>query len=268
VKGHGTGNDFVLLPDPDGGIELTPQLVATVCARHFGVGADGVLRVVRSAKHPEAMRYAGDAEWFMDYHNADGSPAEMCGNGVRVFARYLTAHGLVDAARFPIATRAGLVTVDVRPGEIDAEMPRPTVGEGSTARIGGRDYAGTTADVGNPHLVCPVDDVAAVDLSEPPILDATVFPESANVEFIAIAEPVPGADAHVRMRVYERGSAETLSCGTGACAVAAVTLRAAGRDTGTVAVDLPGGRLTVAVGPDRCVLTGPAVLVATGEILL
>ncbi|HEY2669942.1 MAG TPA: diaminopimelate epimerase [Rugosimonospora sp.] len=266
AKGHGTGNDFVLLPDPDGAIELTPQLVAALCARHFGLGADGVLRVVRSAKHPEAIRYAGDAEWFMDYHNADGSLAEMCGNGVRVFARYLTSYGLVDATRFPVATRSGLVTVDVRPGEVSAEItPRPAVGGGSGARLGDRDYPGTTADVGNPHLVCPVDDVSTVDLSEPPILDATVFPESANVEFVAGAEPVPEADLHVRMRVYERGSAETLSCGTGACAVAAVALHTAGLDAGTVAVDLPGGRLTVAIDRDRCVLTGPALIVATGD---
>jgi diaminopimelate epimerase len=268
VKGHGTGNDFVLLPDPDGAIELTPQLVAALCARHFGIGADGVLRVVRSAKHPEAARYAQDAEWFMDYHNADGSAAEMCGNGVRVFARYLTSYGLVEATRFPVATRAGLVNVEVRPGEISAEMTRPAVGGGSVARLGEREYPGTTADVGNPHLVCPVDDVSAVDLSEPPILDATVFPESANVEFVAGAEPVPGADLHVRMRVYERGSAETLSCGTGACAVAAVALSSAGRDTGTVAVELPGGRLTVAIDADSCTLTGPAVIVATGDMLL
>jgi diaminopimelate epimerase len=268
AKGHGTGNDFVVLPDPDGAIELTPQLVATLCARHFGIGADGVLRVVRSAKHPDAVRYADDAEWFMDYHNADGSLAEMCGNGVRVFARYLTSYGLVDAARFPVATRAGLVTVEVRPSEISAEMPLPTVGGESAARLGDRDYGGTSADVGNPHLVCPVDDVSTVDLSEPPILDASVFPESANVEFVAPAEPVPGADLHVRMRVYERGSAETLSCGTGACAVAAVALHTAGRDAGTVAVDLPGGRLTVTIDPDRCLLTGPALIVATGDALV
>ncbi|GAA5181619.1 diaminopimelate epimerase [Rugosimonospora acidiphila] len=268
AKGHGTGNDFVVLPDPDGGIELTPQLVSTLCARHFGIGADGVLRVVRSAKHPDAARYAGDAEWFMDYHNADGSVAEMCGNGVRVFARYLTSYGLVHATRFPIATRAGLVTVDVAANEVSAEMTRPVVGGASAARLGEREYPGTTADVGNPHLVCPVDDVSTVDLSEPPILDATVFPESANVEFIAGAEPVAGADLHVRMRVYERGSAETLSCGTGACAVAAVALGTAGLDTGTVAVDLPGGRLTIAIDRDRCVLTGPALIVATGDVLV
>jgi diaminopimelate epimerase len=268
VKGHGTGNDFVLLPDPDGEIELTPQLIAALCARHFGIGADGVLRVVRCAKHPEAVRYAEDAEWFMDYHNADGSLAEMCGNGVRVFARYLTSYGLVDGTRFPVATRAGLVSVEVGPGEVSVEMPRPGVGEASSARLGERDFSGTTADVGNPHLVCPVDDVSTLDLSEPPMLDALAFPESANVEFVSGAEPLTGADLHVRMRVYERGSGETLSCGTGACAVAAVALRLAGRDTGTVAVDLPGGQLTIAVERDRCVLTGPALIVATGDALV
>jgi len=268
AKGHGTGNDFVLLPDPDGETELTAELAAVLCARHFGLGADGVLHVVRSAKHPDSIRYADDAEWFMDYRNADGSVAEMCGNGVRVFARYLTSYGLVDAARFPVATRAGLVTVEVGPSEVSVEMARPRVGAGSAARLGERDYAGTTADVGNPHLVCQVEDVSTVDLSEPPILDATMFPQSANVEFVSGAEALPGVDLHLRMRVYERGSAETLSCGTGACAVAAVGLHLAGREAGTVAVDLPGGRLTIAVDAEHCVLTGPALIVATGDALV
>jgi diaminopimelate epimerase len=107
-----------------------------------------------------------------------------------------------------------------------------------------------------------------VDFREPPQLDAAAFPESANVEFMSGAEPLEGVDAHVLMRVYERGSAETLSCGTGACAVAAVALRSAGRSAGAVALDVPGGRLTVTIDDDRCVLTGPAVIVATGEMLL
>ena len=268
AKGHGAGNDFVLLPDPDGELDLTAELAATLCARHFGIGADGVLRIVRTAKHPEAARYAPDADWFMDYWNADGSLAEMCGNGVRVFARYLTGYGLVDATRFPVATRAGLVTVDVTPTEVSVGMRVPRLGGGSVVRLAGTDYAGTVADVGNPHLVCPVDDVSTVDFREPPQLDATVFPESANVEFVAAAEPLDGVDAHVRMRVYERGSAETLACGTGACAVAAVALWDAGLAAGTVALDLPGGRLTVMIDKDRCVLTGPAVIVATGDILI
>src|ERR1700733_5505087 len=97
TKGHGTGNDFVILPDPDGALALTPDLVARLCHRRFGIGADGVLRVVRSAKHPDAAGYAAEAEWFMDYWNSDGSPAEMCGNGSRVFARYLIARALATA---------------------------------------------------------------------------------------------------------------------------------------------------------------------------
>jgi diaminopimelate epimerase len=268
AKGHGTGNDFVLLPDPDGELELTTELVARLCARHFGIGGDGVLRIVRAAKHPEAARYAAEAEWFMDYRNADGSLAEMCGNGVRVFARYLTGYGLVDATSFPVATRAGLVTVDVTPTEVSVDMPRPRLGAGSVVRLGGQDFTGTAADVGNPHLVCPVDDVSTVDFREPPQLDAAAFPESANVEFMAGAEPLDGTDAHVLMRVYERGSAETLSCGTGACAVAAVALHDAGLRRGTVALDLPGGRLTVTIDDDRCTLTGPAVIVAAGDLLM
>lgn len=268
AKGHGAGNDFVLLPDPDGELDLTAERVVMLCARHLGIGADGVLRIVRTAKHPEAARYAADAEWFMDYRNADGSVAEMCGNGARVFARYLTGYGLADAGRFPVATRAGLVTVDVTPSEVSVEMPRPRLGAGSVVRLAGRDYPGTAADVGNPHLVCPVDDVSTVDFREPPRLDAAVFPSSANVEVVAAAEPLDGSDVHVRMRVYERGSAETLACGTGACAVAAVALRDAGLAAGTVTLDLPGGRLTVAIDEDRCLLTGPAVIVATGDFLL
>ena len=174
----------------------------------------------------------------------------------------------MDAARFPVATRAGLVTVEVTATEVSVQMPRPRLGAGSVVRLGGTDFTGTAVDVGNPHLVCPVDDVSTVDFREPPQLDASAFPESANVEFVAGAEAIEGSDAHVRMRVYERGSAETLSCGTGACAVAAVALHDAGLESGTATVDLPGGRLTISIDEDNCVLTGPAVIVATGEVLL
>jgi diaminopimelate epimerase len=267
AKGHGTGNDFVILPDPDAELAIPPDLVRRLCDRRFGIGGDGVLRVVRAAKHPEAARYAGEAEWFMDYHNADGSLSEMCGNGVRVFARYLTDNGLVDAATFAIATRAGIVGVLIDEDEITASLRRPVLGPRSTAREHrtGRDLPGTSVDVGNPHLVCPVDDVTHLDLTAPPGYDHGLFPDGVNVEFVAPAEPVEDRDAHVRMRVYERGSGETLSCGSGACAVAAVALYEAGLEHGIVAVDLPGGRLTVTLAADTCALTGPAVIVATGD---
>ncbi|MGN9803619.1 diaminopimelate epimerase [Micromonospora sp. L32] len=271
TKGHGTGNDFVILPDPDGALDLTPGLVAAICDRRRGVGGDGVLRVVRAAKHPEGAALADEAEWFMDYWNSDGSFAEMCGNGARVFVRYLLENGLATPAgvALPVATRAGVVRARVETDAIAVEMRRPRVYDASTATLGGLTLPGAAVDVGNPHLVCALPaglELATLDLTHAPEYDAGVFPAGVNVEFITSGEPVAGTDGHVLMRVYERGSAETLSCGTGACAVAAVALRDAARDTGTVAVDVPGGRLTVTVTDDSCWLAGPAVLVATGTV--
>ncbi|MCX4473764.1 diaminopimelate epimerase [Micromonospora sp. NBC_01655] len=273
TKGHGTGNDFVILPDPDGALDLTPGMVAALCDRRRGLGADGVLRVVRAAKHPEGAALAGDAEWFMDYRNADGSVAEMCGNGARVFVRYLLETGLAtpSGAALPVATRAGVVRALVEGDTVSVEMRRPRPYAAATAALGGLTLPGTAVDVGNPHLVCALPgglDLAGLDLTRAPVFDAGVFPCGVNVEFTAPGDPVGGTDVHVLMRVYERGSAETLSCGTGACAVAAVALRDAGRDTGTATVDVPGGRLTVTVTDDSCWLAGPALLIATGTIAL
>jgi diaminopimelate epimerase len=271
TKGHGTGNDFVILLDPDGELPLAPQLVAALCDRHTGIGADGVLRVVRTAKHPDAAGWAGDAEWFMDYWNADGSLAEMCGNGVRVFTRFLVANGLAEptAAGLPVATRAGVVHAVVGPQAISVHMGTPRVFAASTATIGALTVPGLAVDVGNPHLVCGLHDavpLASLDLLSAPGFDRSVFPDGVNVEFVATGDPVEGADLHVHMRVYERGSAETLSCGSGALAVGAVALRDAGLTDGVVAVDLPGGRLTVTRAGDSWWLAGPAVLVAAGEV--
>ncbi|GAA1855180.1 hypothetical protein GCM10009687_22540 [Asanoa iriomotensis] len=444
-KGHGTGNDFVILPDPDGVLALTPSRVAALCDRHFGIGADGVLRVVRSAKHPHAVDLAGEAEWFMDYWNADGSIAEMCGNGVRVFARFLSAEGYEPGTSFPIATRSGVVQATVTADEVSVVLPAPRIGGGSTATLGGLTFTGTSVDVGNPHLVCALPSGLALgdlNLSAAPAFDGAAFPTGVNIEFvvsgaseaatfghiavdrrpgpdqghiavdsppadgrerghiavdsppvdrreqghiavdsppadrreqghiavdappadgrerghiavdsppptepqqghiavdsppaddralghiavdappadrraqghiavdspppdqraqghIAVDSPPPtqpdrghiavdrrggefghiavdkrpapvGVDAHVAMRVYERGSGETLSCGSGAIAVAAVALHEAGKQTGVVAVDVPGGRLTVALDGETCTFTGPAILVAAGETL-
>ncbi|MGC4870295.1 diaminopimelate epimerase [Micromonospora sp. DT53] len=271
TKGHGTGNDFVLLPDPDGQLDLTPELVAALCDRRRGIGADGVLRVVRAAKHPDGAGLVGEAEWFMDYWNADGSFAEMCGNGARVFVRYLLDTGLATpaGAALPVATRAGVVRALVEGDVVSVEMRRPQVYDSSAATLGGLTLTGAVVDVGNPHLVCVLPtgvELSALDLTVAPGFDPAVFPSGVNVEFIVAGERVDGTDEHSLMRVYERGSAETLSCGTGACAVGAVALRDAGRDTGVVAVDVPGGRLTVTVTETSCWLSGPAVLVATGDI--
>jgi diaminopimelate epimerase len=266
AKGHGTGNDFVILPDPDGdAVPLTPALVAAVCDRRRGLGADGVLRVVRTDAHPEAT---GPAEWFMDYWNADGSVAEMCGNGVRVYARYLVESGLAGVGELSVGTRAGVVRAVVGE-EISVAMPIPRLYGESTATLAGREFPGVAVDVGNPHLVCAAEDILALDLRDPPGFDDVVFAAGVNVEFVAPAEdPVPEVDLHVRMRVHERGSGETLSCGSGACAVAAVALRRLGRDTGSVAVDVLGGRLTVRLDGGECWLTGPALVVASGRVSL
>ncbi len=272
TKGHGTGNDFVILPDPDGELTLTPALVAALCDRRRGIGGDGVIRVVRSAKHPEAAGHAGEAEWFMDYHNSDGSIAEMCGNGLRVFVRYLLAHGLATPgpAGLPVATRAGVLVAEIGDGTIRARMTTPRVYAGSTATLGHLTLPGVAVDCGNPHLVCGLHDgvaLTSLDLTTAPRHDAGVFPHGVNVEFVEPAEPLDGLDGHVRMRVHERGSGETQSCGTGALAVGAVALRDAGLDTGSIAVDVLGGRLVVTHDEaGGWWLEGPAVLVADGEI--
>jgi diaminopimelate epimerase len=267
AKGHGTGNDFVIIPDPDGALDLPASLVAALCDRRFGIGADGVLRVVRAAAHPEAAD--SGAEWFMDYRNADGSVAEMCGNGARVFARYLIEAELAPPGEITVATRTGLVTARVAGGLVTVTMAQPRLSGTGTARLAGLELAGTAVDCGNPHLVCPLPlavGLASLDLTGSPEVDPGLFPDGVNVELTTAGEGVPDADAHLRMRVHERGVGETLSCGSGACAAAAVALRAAGREHGTVVVDVPGGLLRVILGPDRCALQGPAVIVAHGIV--
>jgi diaminopimelate epimerase len=261
AKGHGTGNDFIVVPDPDGELDLSADLVAALCDRRRGLGADGLLRVVRTRAHPGLAGRADEAEWFMDYRNADGTLAEMCGNGVRVFARYLVESGLASGARVAILTRAGLVVAEIGEDTIAVDMPLPEVFADSVAWVSGVDFPGTVASCGNPNLVCRVDDPDLIELSRAPRLDPVTFPAGANVEFVAPVGPL-----HVRMRVVERGVGETLSCGSGACAVAAVVLRDAALDAGTVTVDVPGGRLRVLLDSGRCVLSGPAVIVAAGTV--
>jgi diaminopimelate epimerase len=266
AKGHGTGNDFVIVPDPDGELGLADEQVAALCDRRRGLGADGVLRVVRTAAEPEVADRAGEADWFMDYRNADGSRAEMCGNGVRVYARYLVEAGLVAGPRVSILTRAGVVEAEIDRETIAVRMPTPRVYGASRARVSDVDYDGTVATCGNPNLVCWVDDLSTVDLTRPAVLDPATFPDSANVEFLnRVNDGTRVSDHHVRMRVIERGVGETLSCGSGACAAAAVVL--SGR-SGTVVLDVPGGRLTVTLDGERCVLAGPAVIVAEGTVAL
>ena len=263
VKGHGTRNDFVLLPDADGTLELTSELAVALCDRRAGIGADGVLRVVKATADPDATAMADQATWFMDYRNADGSLSETCGNGLRVFARYLVDAGWADPGEFAIATRGGVVQVwaDVD-GDVTVDMGPPLISAGTTAVVGGQVFEGVAVSMGNPHLVCVTDtDVTSLDLTTMPDVDARAFPDGVNVEFVNIV-----GDRHAVMRVHERGSGETQSCGSGACAVVAALAAIEGATNGEFVVDVPGGRLTVAFdGAGHLLLRGPAVLVADGQ---
>lgn len=274
--GHGTENDFVVLPDPDGSVwpgkRLDAATVRRLCDRRAGLGGDGVLRLVRSAHVPDAADVLGTdlaaCEWFMDHRNADGSHAEMCGNGIRLFLHALVAEGLLDRAAcldgVLVGTRGGPRRVGAAAdGGYWVDMgPAREFGRGS-AELGGATFTGLAVSMGNPHLAALTDvDVDTLDLSREPAFDAALFPDGVNVELINVLEP----GAHIRLRVFERGVGETRSCGTGACAAAYAALADAGRAEGTVVVDVPGGRLSVQVGPRTTVLTGPAVLVSAGSL--
>ncbi|MET7713992.1 diaminopimelate epimerase [Streptomyces sp. NPDC005407] len=272
LKGHGTENDFVIVPDPDNTVDLPAPVVAKLCDRRAGIGGDGLLHVVRSAQHPEARAMADETEWFMDYRNADGSIAEMCGNGVRVFARYLQRAGLVEAGDLALATRGGVKKVHLaKDGDVTVSMGRALFPERSvTVTVDGRSWPALNVNMGNPHAVAFVEDLdhAGNLFSVPPFTPASVYPDGVNVEFV-----VDRGERHVAMRVHERGSGETRSCGTGACAVAVAAARRDGADpseTGapvTYTVDLPGGRLVITERPDGEIeMTGPAVIVAEGHI--
>jgi diaminopimelate epimerase len=274
--GHGTENDFVVLPDPDGAVwageRLDAGMVRRLCDRRGGLGGDGVLRLVRSAHVPDAADVLGPelaaCEWFMDHRNADGSYAEMCGNGIRLFLHALVAEGLLDRAACVdgvlVGTRGGPRRVGAAAdGGYWVDMgPAREFGRG-TAELGGSAFTGLAVSMGNPHLAALTDvDVDTLDLTHEPAFDPALFPEGVNVELVNVLEP----GAHIRLRVFERGVGETRSCGTGACAAAYAALVDAGRTEGTVVVDVPGGRLAVRIDPRTTVLTGPAVLVATGSL--
>ncbi|TDQ52091.1 diaminopimelate epimerase [Actinorugispora endophytica] len=267
AKGHGTENDFVILPDPDGALELTASAVAALCDRRAGLGADGVLRVVRTKALDERLDGAAASslgcEWFMDYRNADGSVAEMCGNGVRVFARYLLHAGLLADGVFEVGTRAGARRVTVEDdGDVTVDMgPVRVLGPGGALLADGA-VRGERISVGNPHLACRVErPVAEVDLDRAPVLDPEEFPAGANVEVFREVEP-----GVLEMRVYERGAAETRSCGTGIVAAAAAATAPGADAEWTVRV--PGGVCTVLLAAGAARLRGPAVIVAEGELLL
>ncbi|GEP33942.1 diaminopimelate epimerase [Nocardioides szechwanensis] len=254
LKGHGTENDFVLLPDHDGTVhgDLDPARVRALCDRRAGIGGDGVLRVLRR-----------DGGWFMDYRNSDGSLSEMCGNGIRVFGLHLVQEGLADPTQpLEVDTRDGIKVLTFDGDRITVDMGTPQVLGDSEVAVPGHTWTATHVDVGNPHAVAFVDDLAeAGPLLDAPTHDPGVYPGGVNVEFVVRRGP-----QHVAMRVHERGSGETRACGTGACAVmvAAAVADGAPRDT-AYRVDQPGGSLSIIwTADDRVLMTGPAQIVARG----
>ncbi|MCJ1712250.1 diaminopimelate epimerase [Clavibacter michiganensis subsp. phaseoli] len=285
TKGQGTGNDFVLFADPAGEIDLTDTQVQALCDRHFGIGADGTIRAVLSSRIPEgraALDEDPDAEWFMDYRNVDGSPAEMCGNGIRVFTLFLIENGLIElppGRSIPIGTRAGVRDVQRSGSGFQVDLGRWALAGGEPL-VRAKDLQvarpGLGIDVGNPHVVVALsseDELAEADLAFVPQLDPEPA-DGANVELVVPADPlVVDGVGHITMRVHERGSGETLSCGTGAAAAALATRHWAGAAAPHQwRVQVPGGVLGVRMFPtedgEHVGLSGPAELVFDGVVAL
>lgn len=291
TKGHGTENDFVLLEDPEGLLALDAAAAVALADRRAGIGGDGVIRAVRT-RSADIDAPVDAPEWFMDYRNADGSIAEMCGNGVRVFAHHLVEKGLVDSsAPILVGTRGGVKSVTVVADPAGGPAPWYRVDMGAwdlpAARTGdvelGADSIVTTrgtdvarpavsVDMGNPHTVVALPslhELISADLGTVPDVDP-VPPHGTNIEFIVV--DADGDDdprtGRLRMRVHERGVGETMACGTGACAAALAARFWAGHE-GPVdwTVDQPGGPVRVEIEPDRVFLSGPAVLVADVSLL-
>ena len=283
TKGHGTGNDFVLFADPDGELDLTARQLATIADRHFGAGADGVIRAVRSRSLTEgAAALAEDdaAEWFMDYHNADGSPSEMCGNGIRVYAKFLLEMGLAElpeGGTLPIGTRGGVRDVQRNLSGFQVDLGRWRL-DGGEPLVRARNLKvarpGLGINVGNPHVVVALSSVAeleSADLSVIPVVEPDQI-GGVNVEFVVPVDPmIQGGMGRIRMRVHERGSGETLSCGTGAVAAALATRHWAGAGApNRWKVEVPGGTLGVRMWPaedgEHVSLSGSAEFVYRGVI--
>jgi diaminopimelate epimerase len=295
AKGHGTQNDFVLLPDVSAQLQLSPAAVSALCDRRRGLGADGVLRVTTAGalvaagvldRLPDGVE---SDDWYMDYRNADGSVAQMCGNGVRVFSHYLRASGLESRNEFTVGSLAGprpviVHHVDDLIADVTVEMGKANVLGTGWAVVGGRRMTGLGVDVGNPHLACLDADLseeglAALDVAAPVQFDAQQFPEGVNVEILTAPRfdgstgarggaPTNGTPANgaVSMRVHERGVGETRSCGTGTVAAACAALAHLGEATGSLRVRIPGGEVAVVITDTTSYLRGPSVLLARGEL--
>ena len=254
--GHGTHNDFLIFFDPDDQLEISASAIAAMCHRSAGIGADGIIRIVKE-----------NGRWFMDYRNSDGSIAEMCGNGIRVMARYLVQNGHQREGIFAIETRAGTKHLRV-PLDDDISVNMGKVfdeEEEVSATANGVTYSGFNINVGNPHAVVFTDNLETLgSLTEAPTVSpASSYPDGVNVEFVQL---LPNHEA--RMRVHERGSGETQSCGTGTCAVALASTKQSGESVpARWVIYPPGGRLIVDIdGHYNATLTGPAVLLEEHDV--
>ena len=255
--GHGTENDFVLVYDPENKLTFTPEQVARICNRTTGVGSDGFIRIGKL-----------NDKWFMDYRNNDGSLAEMCGNGIRVMARYLVDRGFQKEGIFSIDTRDGMKYLSVpKSADIAVNLGKvEALSEDIEVSANGKSWSGgINVDVGNPHAVVFVESVAdAGDLKSAPVVSPkSEYPDGVNVEFVEFLE-----NGELKMRVHERGVGETKSCGTGTCAVAlAATLKKGKRLPASWIINPPGGRLSVEIDAhNNAILTGPAVLIGDHDL--
>lgn len=282
TKGHGTGNDFVLVLDAEGELSLSPKQIAKICDRRFGIGADGFIRVVKSAKLPEGkeiLEVEPTAIWFMDYYNADGSAAEMCGNGVRVFARYLLDRGLAKiegGSTLAVGTRAGVKDLTQGSNGFAVDLGRWKLTSEFTVEASGIEVArpGQGIEIGNPHVVVALSsdsELKQLKLFEAPVVEPAPV-NGANVEFVVPNEPmIKDGVGYFSFRVHERGVGETLSCGTGIAAAALATRYWAGASApnqwqvqalgGVVAV-----RMFATEDGEHVSISGPAELTFDGEI--
>ena len=280
TKGHGTGNDFILVLDEHGQIDISAEQVAQMCDRHFGIGADGLIRVVPTAKSPEVahlLEQEPEAKWFMDYRNADGSDAEMCGNGIRVFARFLLDNALTEltpGSTLAVATRDGIKDLTATAGGFAVDLGLFKIGgEETLVRARGLSVArpGLEINVGNPHLVvalADLDELEGLELTKAPLLEPEPI-DGANVEFVVLDEPlITQGVAGLTMRVHERGVGETLSCGTGIAAAAIAIRHYAGGEQNYWKVSVPGGQVAVRMFPtelgEHVSISGPAELTYSG----
>jgi diaminopimelate epimerase len=282
TKGHGTGNDFVLVLDAEGEYSLTKSQIARICNRHFGIGADGLIRVVRSVNLPEGqtiLEQEPNATWFMDYYNADGTTAEMCGNGIRVFALFLLERGLAvieGGSTLAVGTRDGVKDITKSSNGFAVDLGRWRLGGELTVEATGVSVArpAQRIDVGNPHAVVAL--ASEAELSDLRLFDApSVEPATdagVNVEFVVPRDPlVKDGIGYFSMRVFERGAGETLSCGTGVAAAALATRFWAGPEAPSQwMVSVPGGivgvRMFAAEDGEHVGISGPSELTFEGEL--